>query len=142
MTVKKNKQKIDISPEEVIVYALAETGVPVKEMADKTGKTRQTIYNWINRVREFVKSSEIDIDDYRSPIHALYPLWLRSVIMNLKACDTTMTIALGKGMQYFVDRQETKDVKGHSDRSTDDLKGEIIEILTSGGDKKTAEGEN
>lgn len=114
-----------------MVFALVESGMPIRQIAGQLDKNEKTISRWLQKTREFIKNSEFDIDNYRLPLHALYPLWLKSVMMNLKACDTTLTIAMGKGMQYFVEKQETHDANQSKSKPTDELEREIVEIIDS-----------
>ena len=120
------KAKIELTPEEIMVYSLAEAGIPLKEIADKSDRSYRTIRRWADKVRKFLEKSDYDIEKYRRPIDGLYPLWLRSVMMNLKACDTTMTIAIGKGRQWLVEKKEHED-KSVSDMCATELDDYIME---------------
>ena len=109
-----------------MVYTAVQAGVPVKELVKQTGKCRQTIYKWCNRIKEFI-GTEFDINDFRAPLHGLYAMWLNSVVQNLKACDAPFTIAFGKGVGYLQEKHEIKH-DGLGDRSTDDIVADLTEL--------------
>ena len=70
-----------------------------------------------------------DINDYRLPLYGLYSLWLNSVVHNLKKNDTTMTIAIGKGLGLLVDKQEIEGSGNFTGLSNDELAERILSGL-------------
>ena len=134
MARRRKRVDVDLTPEEVLIYGCATAGLPIKELAAQTGIHRNTLGKWIKKVRKFAENSQLQIEDYRTPIHALYPLWLRSVIMNLKACDPQITLGIGRGMQYLVDKSEVtnKDMNAMTDEDINGLISGIIKNATGG----------
>lgn len=125
------KYRKDITPEEILAWADLITGRPLKESAEAQNCTAQTIINRRKRVQEFI-GERFDINEYRLPIHGLFPLWVKSVINNLAKNDVTLTIALGKGMGYLIDKHESDiNFGGISDAELDRL----IERAKSGATK-------
>lgn len=116
----KSKDRIELSPEEIMVYGLVEAGMPISQIAETAQKDRATIHRWLKKTRDFIAASDFNIEDYRMSIHGLFPLWLRSVVENLRQYDTTMTVAIGKGMQYFVEKSQS-DVSRVGDMSDTEL---------------------
>jgi len=110
MRGKKLKQSISLTPEELMVYSAAMSGIPVKDLAEQTKKSKVTIYAWINKIKAYI-AEDYNIEDFRQPLHGLYTLWMNSVVANLKNCDSTFTIAHGKGMGYYQEKQHIE----HSD---------------------------
>ena len=102
-------------------------GEKVKDSAAKFGCTRQSIAARRKKVAAFI-AEKFDIDKYRKPLYALYPLVLNSLIHNLKKNDVTMTIATLKGLQMLVDKQvndNTNAVNLSNDELTERILGRI-----------------
>lgn len=116
------KEKKDLTQEDILAWADQISGVPATETARRQGCHENTVAARRKRVAEFI-AEKFDINEYRMPLYALYPIWLRSVINNLKKDDTQMTIAFGKGMNLFVDKFE-------GDLTTNATPAELERIIT------------
>ena len=100
-------KKQDISPSDILAWADGLVGVSMKESAGKQACSERAIANRRSKVKDFI-ARDFDINNYRLPLYALYPLTINSLTHNLKKCDTTITIALLKGLQILVDKQQTE----------------------------------
>ena len=118
----------DITQEDILAWADNLAGVAVKITAECQGVTTQAIRNRRKKVADFI-AEKFDINEYRLPLYGLYSLWLNSVIHNLKKNDTTMTIAIGKGLSLLVDKQEIEGSGNFTGLSNDELAERIISGL-------------
>ena len=81
----RRKSKIELSVDDIIVWADCVTNVPGTMTAKKLGISDETVYRARKKVKQFV-AQHIDLDQFRIPLYGLYPLILQSLIRNLKAC--------------------------------------------------------
>ena len=110
----------ELTQEDILAWADNLAGTSVNVTAKKQGVSRQAIHNRRKKVAEFI-ADKFDINEYRLPLYGLYGLWLSSVIRNLKKNDTTMTVAIGKGLNLLVDKREIDSQHGITGLSNDEL---------------------
>jgi hypothetical protein len=96
---------------EILCWGDKLAGIPQADTAERLGIHRNTVRRAQERIAALL-AAKFDINDYRTPLYDLYNLWLKSVIGNLEVGDSPVTIAMGKGLQLFVDKQvnETEDI--------------------------------
>lgn len=101
-----NKREEILTPEEITAWAVSIAGGKTSETAKKFKVTPRTIQKWIKHAREHI-GEEVNINDFRTPLYGLFPLVVESLIHNLKKFDVTTTLGLAKGLQIFVEKQES-----------------------------------
>lgn len=94
--------------------------VPQVETAEKLHVSRNTVRSYQDKVGEFI-AQVFDINAYRMPFYTLWPEIMASVRANLKKNDVTMTVALCKGLQIFVDKQVNENNDKLDSLSNDEL---------------------
>ena len=97
------RSKEYLSQEEILAWADGLNGTSISQSGQKLGVDPATVHRWRKKVGEFI-AQKFDINEYRIPLYALYPLWLNSVLHNLKKNDVALTVAFGKGMQLFQEK--------------------------------------
>ena len=121
-------KKRDITQEDILAWADGIVGVSTKESGEKMNITSQAIRDRQKKVKKWM-AEKFDVDDYRKPLYGIYPLWLHSVIHNLRKHDVSMTIALGKGLGILVDKQEIDGTGNFTGLSNDELAERIASRL-------------
>lgn len=118
----------DITESDILAWADGLAGVPATETAKKQGVSDMAIHRRRKKVAAFI-GKKFDINEYRVPLYGLYKLWLNSVVHNLKKNDTTMTIAIGKGLSLLIDKHEVEGSGNFTGLSNDELAERIISGL-------------
>ncbi|MFH1740210.1 MAG: hypothetical protein ABIH23_14475 [bacterium] len=108
---------------EILCWGDKLAGIPQEDTAKRLSIHRNTVSRAQQRIATLL-ASKFDINEYRTPLYDLYNLWLKSIIANLEAGDSPVTIAMGKGLQLFVDKQVTEG-EDLSKLSNDELVGLI-----------------
>jgi hypothetical protein len=112
---------------ELEAYSLWLIGVPIKEIAVIQGVTPKCVGERRDRVRSQAAKC-VDINQYRNPIHQLFPLWLKSAKGLLQGGDSAFTNAMGKGLGYFSDKVEL--ALSDNTMSDEDLDRKIAGLIT------------
>jgi hypothetical protein len=98
------KPRESFTPQDLLSWVDSISGVSQAETATKLSISRDTVRDGRDRVATFI-AQNFDINSYRLPLYAFYTDFLKSVQHNLRKFDVPMTIAYGKGLQIFVDKQ-------------------------------------
>jgi len=99
------RRTIQLTEEDILVWADYISGRPVKETMEKQGVSYTAIMNRRKKVRDFL-GQKFDINIYRLPMFGLVPLVLKSLIHNLKQNNSKVTIATAKGLGLFTGDNE------------------------------------
>ena len=100
-------KRSDLTQEDIIAWADGVAGIKQQATADKLGVHVNTVATKRRKVADFI-AEKFDINEYRMPLYGLYPLVINSMIHNLKKNDVTMTIAVAKGLQFLVDKNQSE----------------------------------
>jgi hypothetical protein len=118
----------ELTPEEIIAWADAVNGVKAQDTAKKLGVHANTVTTYRKKVAEFI-GKHINLDDYRNPLYELYPLALKSLIVNLNSHDVPTTLKFFSGMGLFIDKSQTEDLTKYSDDELRAIKQRMVDSL-------------
>lgn len=118
--------KKDLTPEDILAWTDQMMGVSATETGQKQGCHENTALIRRKRVADFV-ADKFDINEYRMPLYAAYPLAVKSLLHNLKKHDVATTLGYLRGMQLFVDKNQTD--QGMRGLSDDELNAVINNAL-------------
>ena len=125
---RRSGQKVDLTADEITVWAENLSGMPVKDIAEKHGKPISTIYDWINRAKETVGTH--DVEEMRACLYSLFP----DAVDAIKHCltrdkDGQIALRMLSGLTVLTDKREIEHSDKHHDKPDNELKQEIVDIL-------------
>lgn len=115
-----------ISVPEIVAWHLSLLGQSEVAIAQRLKVHRNSVSKWRDKVQKFV-GGKMDMDSIQSPLYEIYPIALKSLIVNLAANDPTVTIAYFKGIGGFVDKNQSEEILKFSDEELDQFGQRIID---------------
>jgi transposase-like protein len=111
---------------EIVAWHLSLIGQTEVAIAQRLGVHRNSISKWRDKVQKFI-GGKMDMDTLQSPLHEIYPIALKSLIANLAANDSTVTVAFFKGIGAFVDKNQSEEMIKISDEDLEQFGQRIID---------------
>ena len=122
------KRKTDLTQEDILAWADNLDSIPTVVTAKRQGVSVEAVRRRRIKCAAFI-AEKFDINEYRLPLYGLYGLFLNSVITNLRKCDSRMTIAYGKGMNIWVEKQIIEEANPTGSMTNDELTRRISRIV-------------
>lgn len=119
------RESIELNEQEIISWADSMAGASDVSIAKKLGIHRMTVAKYKKKVQAYI-GDRMDLDNYKLPLFELYPLALRSLIVNLNEHDVQTTLQFFRGLGIFTERTEVEDVSRLSDTDLDALAQRIV----------------